>query len=69
MVLFNESRQRPRGIDDMLRVDSKFFHHFRSRRAQTKTVQSDNFSVEPDVLIPNLRHTRLNRDASAAFFR
>ena len=53
----------------MLRVDSKFFHHFRSRRAQTKTVQSDNFSIEPDVLIPNLWHTRLNRDASAAFCR
>src|SRR5207248_7895336 len=54
---------------DVLRINSKFFHHFRSRRAQTETMQPDYFSVEADVLIPDLRHTRLNRDTLATFRR
>src|SRR5437764_8971426 len=53
----------------MLRVDSKFLHHFRPGRAQTETMQPDYFSIEADILIPNLWHTRLDRDTFATFFR
>jgi hypothetical protein len=38
----------------VLRVNAKFLHHLRSRRAQTKAVQPDYFSIEADILIPNL---------------
>ena len=38
-------------------------------RAQAEAMQSDDFSVEADVLIPNLGHAGLDRNASATFVR
>src|SRR2546430_2858059 len=53
----------------MLRVDAKFLHHFRARRAETKTVQADYFSIETDILIPNLRYAGLDCDTFATVLR
>ena len=53
----------------MLRVDSKFFHHFRSRRAQAEAVQADHLSVETDILIPDIGDAGFDRDAFATLIR
>src|SRR4030095_3337812 len=64
-----KSRQRTRSVDHMLRVNSEFLHYFRSGCAETETVQSDYFSIEADILIPNFRHACLNRHTFAEFLR
>src|SRR6185503_7788268 len=51
------------------RVNSAFFHHFSAGRAHTELMQSDDFSVETDVFIPNLRHASFDGDAFAARVR
>jgi len=53
----------------MLRVDPALFHYFRTGRAQAELMQTDDFPVESDVLIPNLSHSGFYRDAFAAFVR
>ena len=53
----------------MLRVDPALFHYFRAGRAQAELMQTDDFPVEPDVLIPNLSDPGFDRDAFAAFVR
>jgi hypothetical protein len=58
-----------RCFDHVLSVDATFFHHFGPGCAQTEVVQSDDFSVETDIFVPNLRHAGFDRDAFTAFVR
>src|SRR5438094_7948571 len=53
----------------MLRVDPALFHYFRAGRAQAELMQTDDFPVEPDVLIPNLSDPGFDRDAFATVVR
>ena len=67
-----ETRALPktfRCFDHVLGVDATFLHHFRARCAHAEVVQSDDFSVETDVFVPNLRHASFDRDAFTAFVR
>src|SRR5215831_2956340 len=58
-----------RCFDHMLRVDAAFFHHFCARRAHAEVVESNDFSVEPNIFVPNLGHPSLDRDPFPAFVR
>src|SRR5206468_7638238 len=67
-----ETRALPktlRRIDHVLRVNAAFLHHFGPWCAQTEVVQSDDFSLETDIFVPNLRHASFDRDAFTAFVR
>src|SRR5207248_449237 len=67
-----ETRALPkafRRVDHVLCVDAAFFHDFGPGGAQTELVQSDDFSVETDIFVPNLRYAGFDRDAFTAFVR
>src|SRR5436190_23300697 len=53
----------------MLRVDPALFHYFRAGGAQAELIQTDDFPVQPDVLIPNLSDPGFDRDAFPALIR
>src|SRR5207237_8059166 len=70
--------ERLRGLNDVLGVDTTLFHYFGAGRAQTEFMQADDFAVEANILIPNLRNsgfdrnpftTRLRKNVIAIFFR
>src|SRR4030095_15107625 len=58
-----------RCFDHVLRVDTAFFHHTGAGCAQAELVQPDDFSVETDIFVPNLRHASFDGDAFAARVR
>jgi hypothetical protein len=50
----------------VFRVDPEFLHYFCARAAHAKTMQSNHFPIEADVLIPELRNACFNRDTFPA---
>ena len=51
----------------MLRIDPEFFHHFRPGRTQAEAMQADDFSVEADILVPDVGDASLDRNAFPTF--
>ena len=53
-----------RGIDDVGGVDSELFHDLVAGRAHAEAMKANDFSVETDVLIPNVGDARFDRNAA-----
>src|ERR1700730_2050176 len=50
-------------FDHVLGVDTEFLHYLGARRAHPETAQTNNLSVETDILIPSIRNAGFDRDA------
>ena len=46
----------------MFGVDAEFFHHFGAGRAQSEAMETDDFSVQTDVLIPSIGNAGFDGD-------
>src|SRR5205814_9924970 len=58
--------ERLRRFYDVGGVYPEFFHHLIAGRAHPEAAQADDFSIETDVLIPDLGNAGFDRNATAA---